>query len=221
MTWVAAGVGIGSALFGGQQAKKEKKRQAQLGADQEAFEGDRNARIDLARGQIDSVFDSKRRLGQQTKFAGNLRGYLGSELGRKSTDASRQLKFAMARGGQTGGKVAIDTNKRLGDEFAEAAINNERTVQSELAQLKAQDEQARNALKQMAGSGMSLTEANRRALVAGQNTLATADNVARVRGIGDVFADTAKTYKGINERAELRRGYGFNQRRADLYGGRS
>lgn len=221
MTWVAAGVGIGSTVLGAVGGRKDRKRNDRLAANQAAYEADRDQRTALTRSHIDNIFDSPRRLKQRQSFATNLRGQLDSDLGRRRVDTQRDLKFALARGGQTGGKFAIDTNRRLGDEFAEAAIQNERTVAGEVAQLQGQDEQARNALKQLASTGMSLTDATRRAGVAQQNTLATADTAARARGLGDVFADTARTYKAINERAELRRGYGYNNRRADLYGGRA
>ena len=218
MTWVSAGVAIGSTVLGGISGSKEKKRQKALQNQTAAVEADRDARTKLVRGQIDTVFDSPKRQAQHAQFGESLRGYLGSQLGRKQTDAVRNLKFALAKQGLTGGSVDVDSGRRLGEEFSDAAIGNERTVAGEVAQLRSQDEQQRNALKAMASSGMGLTEANRRASEAAQQGLATADYGARVKGIGDVFADTAATYKAINERAAMRSGYGHNARRADLYG---
>jgi hypothetical protein len=221
MTWVSVGVAGGSALLGGFGANKQKKRQDQLDAQagvQAQFEREQDARTRLARGQIDAAYDSPRRQAGYDRYANALRGYLGTELGRRKVDTGRNLKFALAKQGLTGGSVDVDTTRRLGDEFAQAALMNERSVQGGLADLRNTDEASRIALHNMAGQGMNATTAGRRAVEGFQQNAALAANDARVKGIGDVFSDTAATYKAINERAALRRGYGYNASRSDLYG---
>ncbi len=219
MSWVSIGVAGGSALLGAAGTGKEHRRQARAeGIANATAEGERgrDRLIGITRGQIDNAFDAPGRQQQYATYANALRGYLGEQLGRKKLDTSRQLKFALAKGGQVGGSVGVDANRRLGDEFMQASLGNERQVQQSTNALMNQDEQSRNALKAMAGQGMNVTTAGRRATDVIQQNMEAAGVDARVKGLGDVFKDTAGTYRAINERDALRAGYA--QRRADLYG---
>lgn len=217
-TWVSVGVGGASLLFGAGQDKKARKRENEQAAFTSQVEAARERRIANTQAQIDRVYDAPGRRQQLDSYATALRGYYGEQLGRRRTDEARNLKFALAKSGQTGGSVAVDSGKRLGDEFYEAALGQERNVQSSVAALKNADEQSRAALRAQASQGLGVTQAATRALQAQQSTLAAADSQARGTGLGDVFAQTAGTYRAINERAALQRGLGYNARRADLYG---
>lgn len=218
MSWVTVGVTVGSALFGGQQAKKEKKRIAGEEADAAAYEGDRQQRIDVTRGRIDAAFDDPRRQKQYEDYANAMRDYMGTELVREKRDAARNLKFALAKAGQTGGSQSVDANAQLGNEFQRGALQNERQVQGSVADLKGADELSRQSLLSLADNGLDLTSALRRSSTALSSNLGNANLNAMATGLGDVFADTAKTYKTINERVAQRRGFGYKTNRSELYG---
>lgn len=218
MTWAAAAVGGASLVFGASQDKKARKREAEAGDLTALVNSARDKRIADTQGQIDRVYASPARQQQYTSYGNALRGYYGEQLGRRRTDEARNLKFALAKGGQTGGSVAVDSGKRLGDEFYEAALGQERNVQGSVNALKNADEQQRLALRAQAGQGLSVTQGASRGLEAQRSTLAAADSQARSVGLGDVFTGTAATYRNINERAALQRGLGYNARRSDLYG---
>lgn len=218
MSWVTIGVSAGTAVLGASADKKNRKRQATADNEAAAYEGDRQGRIDMTRGIVDRTFDSPQRQQQYADYAKALREQLGGELIRKKRDESRNLKFALARAGQTGGSVAVDAGSRLGDEYSRAALEGERGVQSSVQGLRSSDAQSRNNLLQLADSGLDATSAVRRGNEALTGNLANA-NVQGLPGMfGDAFADTAATYKRINERVAQRRGFGYKANRQDLYG---
>jgi hypothetical protein len=218
MSWVTVGVSAGSALLGGAQAKKEKKRQREREGAQSQLEADRQRRIDMTRGAIDRTFEGPGRQQQYADYATAMREQLGSELVRQKRDAARNLKFSLAKAGQTGGSQAVDANYRLGEEFQRGALQNERNVQGGVASLRGADEQARNNLLALADSGLDLTSALRRSGQMQASNLGNANINALQQGMGDVFAETGKTYKAINERVAQRRGFGYRTNRNELYG---
>lgn len=217
MSWVTAGVTIGTGIVGASKDKKLRKQQEQREAEYAAYEGDRQQRIDQTRGVVDAAYDSPKRQRQYADYAAALREFMGSELVRAKKDAARNLKFSLARAGQTGGSVAADASTRLGEEFARGALDNERQVQGNVAQLQDQDETSRRNLLSLVDNGMGVTDALRRSNESLTNTLGRANTQIMSQGLGDVFADTAATYKAINERVAQRRGFGYRANRADLY----
>lgn len=216
MTWVTLGVGVGTAVIGGSQAKKAKKQQDKLAASNEAFEADRQRKIGVVQGQVDAAYNAPGRQQQYNTFASALRDFYGQALDKKKLDATRALKFGLAKQGQIGGSLAVDRNRRLGEELTDASTANERSVQSALAGLKQSDEASRIALRNEAAGGLSLSQAARRSTEAQQQNLGTADVTARAKGVGDVFSDTLAAYKAINDRKALAGGY--NAARSNLWG---
>jgi hypothetical protein len=218
MSWITVGVAATSAVAGGVQGKRDKHRlerdeRAQIGADTE-----RQSRIDMTRGQIDRAFDAPERQSQYAGYADAMREYLSGELIKQKRDASRNLKFALAKSGQTGGSQSVDANANLGEEFNRGALQNERQVQGDVANLRGQDQLSRNSLLNLADGGLDLTSAMSRSSTALSNNLGNASVTAMGQGLGDVFADTGKTYKAINERVAQRRGFGYKTNRKELYG---
>lgn len=218
MSFVTVGVSVGGALLGRSKEKKAQKRQDEEEARQADYERERQQKIDTSRAVIDRSFNAPARQKQYADFVGALREHLSSELVRQKSDTARSLKFALARAGQTGGSVAADTNARLGDEYSRGALDNERTAQGALADLRGQDQSARLGLLQLADQGLSATDAPRRAGEALEDNLGRANITGLGKGFGDFFAETAKTADTIKRRVQERRGFGYRANRQDLYG---
>jgi hypothetical protein len=157
--------------------------------------------------QVENAYNNPARTAGYNTFANALRSFYGTQLDRQKLDASRMQKFGLAKQGQIGSSQAVDRNRRLGDTYAEAALNNERNVQGSVASLQGSDEAAKNALKSEAGQGLTLDQAGMRTSESLRQNLGTADVTARATGIGNVFADTAATYKAIRDRNALAGGY--------------
>ncbi|HZF30023.1 MAG TPA: hypothetical protein VE907_12950 [Gammaproteobacteria bacterium] len=216
MTWVSAGVAVGSAVIGASQAKKTKKAQDKEAQANSEFEASRAAKTNLVQGQVDAAYNSPARQQQYGTFAGALRDFYGQALDKKKLQATQQLKFGLAKQGQIGGSQQVDRGRLLGEEMTNAATGNERQVQSALANLKGNDEQSRIALRNQAGAGLQLNQVASRAAESEKQNIGTADVNARAKGIGDVFENTLGTYKAIQDRKLLAGGY--NASRQNLWG---
>lgn len=217
-TWVTVGVSVGSALVGANEQRTGAAHAKGAADEASSFDADRQARIDQTRGVINATFDSKQRKAQYADYAASMRDYLGGELIRQKRDTARNLKFSLAKAGQTGGSVAADAGARLGDEYARGAIANERTVQGNLGSLESQDANSRNQLLALATNGMDMTSGLQRANSTLATNLGNATSNGIPKGLGDVFNETAGVYKAINERSAQRKGFGYKANRTDLYG---
>jgi hypothetical protein len=211
-------IGAATAIAGNRGRKKQEAQEEAFAYNTGLAERDQQARIDATRARIGNVFEGPRRQRQIGDYGARLRAFLGDELGRRKTDTSRNLKFSLARSGLTGSSVQRDKGRRLSEEFVRATVDAERQVQRGMADLRGADSRARSSLEGLALGGLSATEGVRRATTETQGNLAAAGADAYTQGLGDVFADTAATYKTLNERAAQRKGFGYAANRQDLYG---
>ena len=164
----------------------------------------RRQQIATATAAIDRAFSG--RGGQLDEVAAALREQFRDKLLDQKGDADRRLKFALARGGLTGGSAARDAGKQLGEEFQEGLLKGERGVQSSLADLAAADERSRQNLIALAQGGAGLTSSTQSAANALRSNLQSARATSLADDIGDIFSDTRKLYVRQEEAAARRRG---------------
>ncbi len=211
-------IGAVASLF---VAKKERDRQKNLEAEQRSYEDELRAEEEKKQGaisQVNTVFDDPSREAGYNRYLEAIRGIYGDELGRQKTDQARNLKFALARSGLYGGSVDVDSRKRLGDEFARATLQSERSAQSDLTRLRDRDEASRENLIALIRAGANPGETVNRGNSLLTSNLSSALAAGPVQGLGDIFGQTAETYRRINERAAQRRGLGYTATREDIYG---
>lgn len=170
----------------------------------EQAERERQARVGANVESINRAFAGRE--GQYADFLDALRSYYTSDLNRQQQDASRQLKFALARSGLTGGSQAAYAGKELAREANRGAITAEQRAQKALASLRAQDEQSRLAMISLAQSGQNIGDAATQTANALRANINAAQSEGLASGLGDVFGNTAATYKAMKEAAALRRG---------------
>lgn len=170
----------------------------------EEAERKRKAQVAASTGAIDRAFAG--RGGQLDDFVNALREQFTSEAGRQKTDADRNLKFSLARGGLTGGSAAASAGVRLGDEFQRGTLKGERLSQSALADLTSADEASRLNLIQLAQGGASVTGSATAAARALQSNIAGAQSKTGVEGLGDIFGDTRALFVQQQEAAARRQG---------------
>ena len=180
-------------------------------------EARRRAQIKQATTAIDRVFTG--RTGQLGEFADALRAQFGAEARKQKKVADRELKFALARGGLTGGSADVDARKLLGEEFQEGLLKGERGVQASLADLAAADEASRQNLIALAQGGASLSSGTQAAARALQSNLAGAREDAAFTGLGDIFASTRDLYVKQQEAAARRLGLSESEIYSDPFGG--
>lgn len=172
----------------------------------EAAERERQAQIRGSVGRINEAFDNPNRQREIGDYLGATRQFYMSDLNRQKGETDRNLKFAMARSGQTGGKVAIDSAARVGQDYNRGVIESDRRAQSAAADLRSQDESSRLGLIQMAQSGLDATTGSSRALSALQNNLQAGRATSTAQGLGDAFGTFASLFKRSQEAAAARRG---------------
>lgn len=184
-------------LGGGGEAKR-----AQKAAEQQ--EADRQGRIAGNVTDINSAFNGREP--QYAKFGEALRARLNEGINVQRTNAARQSKFSLARGGLVGGSAANDASTELNRESREATIAGEREVQKGVAGLRGADEDARTRAISLAQSGSDIGNAAAQTASTLQANLGTATASGNVANLGDLFGSTAATYKAQRDAAERRRG---------------
>lgn len=172
----------------------------------EQAERERQARIAASVGRINTAYDNPARAAQIQDFLGATRNFYMDDLNRQKGDTDRNLKFAMARSGLSGGSVAIDKAEQVGKDYLRGVVEADRRAQGAASDLRAQDEQSRLNLISLAQQGMDATTANSRALSALQNNLQAGRATATAEGIGNAFSGFADLYRRSQEDAARRRG---------------
>lgn len=182
----------------------------------------RQAAIKTAQGGINNAYDNPQRKGEIADYVNSLRKFFGDDLTRQKGDTDRQLKFALARGGLTGGSTNIDQQKRIGENFQRANLEVERKAQAGGANLEAADQDSRMRLISMATQGLDATTAASQSASAMRSGLNASKATDMANGLGDVFANTKSYYQKAAEDAVRRRAdydaYG-NYKQSTLFGG--
>ncbi|MGE7136036.1 hypothetical protein ACQKIE_00185 [Luteibacter sp. NPDC031894] len=187
---------------GGNDAAKEANR----------AEAQRQKNIAQSTAQINTIFNDPGRTAQYDKLAGDTTAFYRTDLDKQQADATRGLKFALARSGQIGGSVQADKNTQLGEDYLKGVIKASRLGQQAGANLRAQDETSRANLIAMAQNGLDATTATQNAATALRSNLESGMSTATANTFGDAFGDFANIYKQSQDAAALRSGqkYAYN-----------
>lgn len=178
----------------------------------------RQTRISGNVGQINAAFAGREP--QYADFASALRERFGTDLSRQRTDAARQSRFSLARGGLTGGSAAVDAGRLLRREADEGSLTAERKAQSELAKLRSADEASRLQMISLAQSGSDIGNAASQTASALRANLEGGQSEALAGGLGDVFGRTAAGYRAQQDAAQRRRGLREAEVYTNPFGGR-
>jgi hypothetical protein len=168
-----------------QAAKDEAKRRAQVAATQKA---------------IEAAYSSPKREADIGDLIAATRQFLQGDLNDKTGKAQRNLKFALARDGQTLGSTAVDQNRDLGKEYLRGALEVERRAQGAGSALRESDLDAKFGLFNQAVTGLDMTTAVQQA---GQSMLASAGRAradALQGGLAGLFDDMGSIYQNSRER---------------------
>jgi len=184
-------MGMGGSTKAADQAKKEED------ARQTAIKG--------AQSGINNAYDNPQRKGEIADYVNSLRKFFGEDLSRQKADTDRNLKFALARGGLTGGSTNIDQQKRIGENYARGVLDVERKSQGGGANLEAADQDSRMRLISMATQGLDATTAASQSASAMRSGLNAGKATDMANGLGDVFANTKSYYQKAADDAVRRR----------------
>lgn len=164
----------------------------------------RLAKITQTQGAINGVFNDPRRAADISDFVNATRDFYGQDLDKQKANTDRQLKFALARGGLTGGSTQVDQQRHLGEDYTNGLLQVDRKARGAGAELEAADQDARARLISLATSGLDSTTAAQQAAASMRSSLEAGKSAAQMQGLGDVFQPLGNFFKDAKE-AQVRR----------------
>jgi hypothetical protein len=172
-----------------------------------ANEAARQAQIASGTTAVNNIFDDPTRTAQYGKLAADTTAYYTQQLDTQKQQQDRQLSFAMARSGQTGGSVATDQAEQSGKDYEQGALNAGRMGAQAGASLQAQDTTERANLIAAVQGGLNATDAASNAAAAEKSNLASANATATGQQLGNAFGDFATLYQNSQTAKANRQGF--------------
>ena len=156
-------------------------------------------------GQITQAYDNPNRAAQYQQYNNNLQNYYTGQVNNQEAVNARNLKFAMARSGLTGGSAAVDSNTQLQKDYTQGLLNASQQATAGTSALEQSDVNAKNQLIGLAQQG-NFTGAIPSQVAAAQSaSLGAAQNFGSAQSLGNVFAGTAGIYQNEQTAAANRK----------------
>lgn len=165
----------------------------------EQSERDRMARVAQSTSAINATYGDPRRANDINDYGRAVLEFQRKDLDRGKAEADRQSRFAMARTGLTGGSRDVDVNRDLAETYDRGVLDATRKSEGAMAQLRSQDQNAKNNLIALAQSGMDATTAAQQAAEGIRVNLANARADMGQQSIGNLFSRFADIYKTSQE----------------------
>lgn len=153
---------------------------------------------------INSAFQGRQ--GQYDDYLKALNTSYQSQLATQQGDASRGLRFALARNGQTGGSVAADQGGELQKEEGQGQITAAQQAQAKLAGLKSSDQAERQQLISLAQSGANVGNAGLQTADSLSANLEGAQKELGPNTLGNIFGGVSNSISSYNTAAQQRLG---------------
>ncbi len=145
--------------------------------------------------QITSAYSSPGRQAQYDAYGKNLSNYYTGQVNNQEAINARNLKFATARSGLSGGSAAVDSNNQLQKDYTQGLLNASQAATSGKSALEQSDINAKNQLIGLAQQG-NFTGAIPTQIAQAQGaSLDAAKNYGTANSLGNVFAGTAGIYQ--------------------------
>lgn len=165
----------------------------------------RQNQINQTVSSINSAYGSPARQQQYDAYGKNLTNYYTTQVNQQQAVNARDLKFAMARSGLTGGSAAADSNTQLGKDYTNGLIQASQQGQAGKAALQGADLNSKNQLVSLAEQG-DYTGAIPSQIAASQSAaLGAAQNFGTANSLGNLFASTSGIYSNEQTAAANRR----------------
>ena len=174
-------------------------------------EEQRQAAIKQATQGIEAIYSSPERQQQYTDFYEATRTLGQQDLDKQKREADLNAKFALARGGMTGGSRARDVGTELGKDYLDGLLMVDRRALGAKSDLQNADQQSKNNLFALAQSGLDMTTAQANAAASLRSNLDAANSTRLAGGLGDLFGGIAD----INKKSEEER---IRRQSAEEYG---
>lgn len=170
-----------------------------------AQDAQRQQQINDSIKQITAAYASPQRAQQINAYGQNVQNYLTGQVNEQEATNARNLKFAMARSGLTGGSAAVDSNTQLQKDYAKGLLQASQQAQSAVAGLQQSDINAKNQLIGLAQQGSYIGAIPTQIAQAQSASLGAAQNFANPSALGNLFAGTAGIYQNEQTAAANRK----------------
>ena len=154
----------------------------------------RQAAIQDSVNQITAAYNNPARQKQISDYGDALKSYYVNNVNTQEQANARNLKFANARSGLTGGSAAIDSNTQLQKDYTQGLLTAAQQAQAGKAALTSADQNSENQLTSLAQAG-NYTGAIPAQVAATQSAnLGAAQNLAVPSALNNIFSGTASIY---------------------------
>jgi hypothetical protein len=157
---------------------------------------------------INSAYNNPNRQAQYQTYQSNLNNYLTGQVNNQEAVNARNLKFAMARSGLTGGSAAADSNTQLAKDYSQGLLQASQQAQAGTSALEQADINSKNQMISMAQQG-NLVGSIPTEIAQGQSAnLGAAQNAFSPGALGNLFQATGNIYSNeqtaaANRQAQL------------------
>lgn len=173
-----------------------------------AADAARNASIQGTVGQIQSAYNSPSRQGQYDSYGKALGSYYTDQVNQQEAQNARNLKFANARSGLTGGSAAVDSNTQLQKDYTSGLLKASQTAQGGEAQLKNADANSENQMIALAQQGNYIGSIPQQTSLAQNASLENANSFGQANSLGNLFSNTGTIYQNEQTAAAQRAAQG-------------
>lgn len=169
-----------------------------------AADAARQQSINQSIDQINTAYGSPQRAAQIDQFGNALQDYYTGQVNEQEATNARNLKFAEARSGLTGGSANVDANTQLAKDYTKGLLQASQQAQAGKASLQQADISSKNNLISLAESGAYLGAIPSQIASVQQANLGAAKNYGNANALGNLFAGTAGIYQAEQNAAANR-----------------
>jgi hypothetical protein len=170
-----------------------------------AANAQQQAAIQNSVNQINAAYGSAGRQAQYQQYGNNLDQYYTNQVNENEANQARNVKFAMARSGLTGGSAATDANTQLQKDYTQGLLQASRQAQAGQASLQQSDINAKNQLISLAQQGGNIGSIPGQVSAAQSAALGSAQNYGDANSLANLFSGTAQIYQNEQTAAANRK----------------
>lgn len=184
-----------------------------------AANAQQQAQINATIQQINSAYGSPQRTQQYSDFGRSLLDYYTGQVNTQEATNARNLKFAEARSGLSGGSASVDANTQLAKDYTQGLLQASKAAQTGQASLEQSDIASKNQLIAEAEQGAYLGSIPQAVASATSANLGAAQNYGNTNALANLFSGTANIYQ--NEQVAAANRKAQQSPIGSVYGGNS
>lgn len=154
---------------------------------------------------INAAYSSPQRQQQYQQYGANLNKYYTDQVNTQEATNARNLTFANARSGLTGGSEAVDSNTQLQKDYTQGLLQASQQAQGGEAALQQSDTNAKNQLISLAQQGNYTGTIPTQVAEAQNTSLGAAQNYTNANSLNNLFGGTAQIYQNEQTAAANRK----------------